>query len=169
MSRSEWGDAALRSTLWLVLGGWVGAWVFFAFGVSTTAFRVLPSTELAGLVVGPLLAGLHVYGAAAGIVLAAVTLGLGRGPLLAAVPVLLAALCSYSELGVTGEIDSIREQVSGPAATFEATQRFGVLHRRSLALFGAVGIGAFGLLVAHARYDSKLARVETPTSDPNVA
>ena len=163
MNAPGWGDTALRSTLWLLLGGWVGAWVLFAFGVSTTAFRVLPSTELAGQVVGPLLAWLHLYGAAAGAVLAVVSLALGRGPLLTGVPVLLAAICIYSELGVTSEIDAIRGQAFGPEATVEATERFGALHQRSLALFGAVGIGAIGLVVAHSRYDSKLVRVETPT------
>ena len=48
MSRGSWGDTTLRSAFWLVLGGWVGAWFLFAFGVSTTVFRVLPTTELAG-------------------------------------------------------------------------------------------------------------------------
>ena len=163
MSRSSWGDTALRSILWLLLGGWVGAWFLFAFGVTTTAFQVLPSTELAGQVVGPLLAGLHLYGAAAGAVLAVVALGMGRGPLLVGMPMLLAALCIYSELGVSGEINAIREQAFGPAATLEATERFGVLHRRSLALFAAVGVGAIALVVAHSRRDALMARVETPT------
>jgi hypothetical protein len=163
VSRGSWGDTALRSILWLLLGGWVGAWFLFAFGVSTTAFQVLPSTELAGQVVGPLLAGLHFYAAAAGAVLAVVTLGMGRGPLLAGMPLLLAALCIYSELGITGEIDAIRAQAFGPAATLEVTERFGVLHRRSLTLFTAVGIGAIALVVAHSRRDALLARVETPT------
>jgi hypothetical protein len=163
MNSPAWGDTALRSILWLLLGGWVGAWLLFAFGVSTTVFQVLPSTELAGQVVGPLLAGLHFYAAAAGAVLAMISVALGRGPLLAGVPLLLAALCIYSELGVTGEIDAIREQAFGPAATLEATERFGVLHRRSLALFAAVGFGAIALLVAHSRHDALQARVETPT------
>jgi hypothetical protein len=165
MSRASWGDTALRSAFWLVLGGWVGAWFLFAFGVSTTVFRVLPTTELAGQVVGPLLGGLHLYGAAAGALLALLTLGLGRGPVLAGAPLLLAALCLYSEFGITGEIDAVRGQAFGPDATLEATERFGVLHRRSLALFTAVGIGVVSLVVAHARRDSKQLCVEIPTCD----
>lgn len=151
---SNWGDTATRSLLWITLGGWIGAWLFFAFGVSIVAFRALPSTELAGQIVGPLLGGLHLYGAGAGALLAAIALGMGRGPLLAGFPILLAALCIYSELGITGEIDAIRPQAFGDAATLEATERFGVLHRRSLGIFGAVGIGAIGLAIAHARRDT---------------
>ena len=52
MSTPGWGDTALRSVLWLALGGWIGAWFLFAFGVSITAFRALPNAELAGRVRG---------------------------------------------------------------------------------------------------------------------
>ena len=64
LNGGSWGDTLLRSPLWLALGGWVGAWFLFAFGVSLTAFRVLPTTELAGQGVGPLPEGLNLYGAA---------------------------------------------------------------------------------------------------------
>lgn len=164
MNGGSWGDTALRSSLWLVLGGWVGAWFLFAFGVAIVAFRVLPTPELAGQVVGPLLGGLHLYGAAAGVLLAVVALALGRGPALAAAPLVLAALCIYSELGITAEIEAIRPQAFGAEATIEATQRFGVLHRRSMGVFTVVGIGAIALAVAHARHDSRTLRVESPAS-----
>ena len=65
MNDSGWGDTAARSLLWITLGGWIGAWIFFSLGVSVVAFRALPSAELAGQVVGPLLGFLHLYGAAA--------------------------------------------------------------------------------------------------------
>ncbi len=29
MNSPVWGDTALRSILWLLLGGWVGAWFLF--------------------------------------------------------------------------------------------------------------------------------------------
>ena len=60
-------ETAARATLWLLLGGWVGAWLLFSLGVTTTAFRVLPSTELAGQLVGPVLSQLHYAAAAAGV------------------------------------------------------------------------------------------------------
>ena len=161
-----WGDTLLRSALWLLLGGWIGAWFLFAFGVSRVAFQVLPSTELAGQVVGPLLGGLHLYGAAAGVTLALIALALGRGPLLAGLPIALAALCMYSELGITGEIDSIRSQAFGPDATLAATERFGQLHRRSLVVFGVVGLGAIALLVGHARRDSRTPGASNEATPP---
>lgn len=163
MSRQSLGETALRSALWLLLGGWIGAWFLFACVVTPTAFRVLPSTELAGQLIGPILAGLHAYGAVAGVMLACLSLGLGRRRWLAATPVLLGALCLYSELGVTGEIDRVRAQAFGPDATLAASERFAVLHRRSLAIFTAVGLGAIALLVAHARRDAHDPRGEMPT------
>ncbi len=158
MNDSGWGDTAARSLLWITLGGWIGAWIFFSLGVSVVAFRALPSAELAGQVVGPLLGFLHLYGAAAGALLAVLALVMGRGPWLAGLPILLAALCIYSELGITEEIAAIRPQAFGENATIEATERFGVLHRRSIGVFAVVGLGAIGLAVAHARRDTVSAR-----------
>ena len=51
---SRFGALVIRSSLWLVLGGWLGAWLLFAVGVAPTAFRVLPSSEIAGSLVSPL-------------------------------------------------------------------------------------------------------------------
>ena len=69
MSTSEARRLWLRTALWVVLGWWIGGWALFAFVVARTAFRVLPSTQVAGQLVGPVLAALHLYGAAAGIAL----------------------------------------------------------------------------------------------------
>ena len=33
------GSTALRSVLWLLLGGWVGAWMLFGAVVAPTLFR----------------------------------------------------------------------------------------------------------------------------------
>ena len=69
--------SALKAVLWLSLGGWIGALTLFAFGVAPLAFTVLPSTELAAKLVGPLLMGLNLYGIAAGIGLAAIAADYG--------------------------------------------------------------------------------------------
>lgn len=161
MSSSNWGDTGVRAALWLTLGGWVGAWFLFAFGVARVAFQALPTTELAGQVVGPILSGLHLYAAAAGVLLAVLAQVMGRGLWLTAAPIVLGALCLYSEFGITGEIAAIRPEAFGDAATLEATERFGVLHRRSMGLFTAVGVGAIALAVAHARQDSVSLRGES--------
>jgi hypothetical protein len=49
----------LRALSWLLLGCWIGAWVLFAFVVAPTAVRVLPPTQIAGQLIGPVLTTLH--------------------------------------------------------------------------------------------------------------
>lgn len=147
-------QTALRVVLWLLLGGWVGAWVLFAAGVAPAAFSQLPSTELAARVVGPVLAGLHRYGIAAGLVLGGLSMAMGRGRWLTGLPLILALACAISEFGVSAEIQALR--AGGGAAADPG--RFSTLHRLSVALFAAVGLGAVVLAVLHARVDAALAR-----------
>ncbi len=52
-------ETTLRTALWLLLGGWVGSWACFGLVVVPAAFQVLPSTELAGKLVGPVLGTLR--------------------------------------------------------------------------------------------------------------
>lgn len=145
---------ALRSALWLALGVWIGAWTLFGAVVAPTAFRVLPTTEMAGALVGPMLRALHLYGACAGVALALLARALGRGPLCVGLPFLLAALCLYSEFGITAEISEIRDLAFGPEGSAKASARFQSLHRRSVAVFASVGVGALVLLGLHARAES---------------
>jgi uncharacterized membrane protein len=58
----------LRTLMLLALVVWVGGIIFFAFVEAPTAFHVLPSTELAGNVVGPSLTDLHWIGIISGLV-----------------------------------------------------------------------------------------------------
>ena len=99
---SNWSDGlvdvATRSALWLCLAGWIGGFGLFALVVAPTAFRVLPSTEIAGTLVGPVLEALHLYGAAAGLLLALLAWRLGRGPLLCLLPLVLTVACLYLSL-----------------------------------------------------------------------
>lgn len=155
MSQPAWRETSLRAGLWLLLGGWIGAWLLFGLGISTTAFRVLPSTELAGQVVGPILSDLQVYGAVAGVALALIALGLGRGRALWVTPLVLAGLCLYSEFVITPGVQAVRNGAFGPDGSVEATEQFARLHQRSLAVFIAVGLGAIWLLVLHAREDAR--------------
>ena len=64
-ARDGFTGSMVRAALWLLLGGWLGAWCLFAFAVAPTAFRSLPA-EAAGSVVGPVIAVLHLYGGVAG-------------------------------------------------------------------------------------------------------
>ena len=128
--------------------------MLFAFGVTTTAFRVLPSTEMAGKMVGPILSGLNLYGIAAGVTLAGLAAAMGRRRLLWLTPLVLAGLCLYSEFVITPGIQAVREGAFGPDGSVEASERFASLHRQSLRVFTVVGLGAIVLLVLHAREDT---------------
>jgi hypothetical protein len=145
------GALALLSTLWLVLGSWLGAWLLFAVAVAPTAFRVLPSTEVAGALIAPLLRGLHLYGMSAGIGLAALSLALGRGRLLLVLPLLMAGVCCFSEFWVTANIGVVRPEAFGPGATAEAAARFSTLHMTSRGLYFAVAVGLVATTILHTR------------------
>jgi hypothetical protein len=125
----------------------------FSAVVAPTAFRELPSTQIAALVVGPVLRAVHLYGAAAGLLLAALTLALDRGRWLAGLAVALSALSLVSHFGVTAEISELRAAAFGPSADPEALARFNQLHRLSVWIYGTVGLGALALAVLHARIE----------------
>jgi len=150
----------VRSLLWLLLGGWVGSWALFGLVVAPTAFRVLPSTEIAGTLVGPVLTALHLYGAVAGLGVAAVAAVLRRGRLRIALPVLLAIACLYSQFGVSGEISEIRDQVFGPGGSEALAARWGRLHRLSVGIYLAVSGAILWLAVLHAASDARDARTD---------
>ena len=152
------GQTLLRTCLWLLLGGWFGSYLLFGAVIAPTAFAVLPSTQLAGDLVGPVLMKLHLYGAFAGIGLALVSKALGRGIPLVAAPIALSALCLYSHFGVSAELAEIRGVAFGLGATPEIAARFGALHRISLAVFISVGIAVIALIGLHARDDSRTMR-----------
>jgi len=148
------GQTALRTCLWLLLGGWFGSYLLFGAVIAPTAFAVLPSTELAGKLIGSVLTKLHIYGALAGVALALVSKSLGRGPLLVAAPIALSVLCLYSHLGVSAQLTEIRDLSFGPDGAEEVAARFGALHRISLSIFIGVGIAVTALIGFHARADS---------------
>jgi hypothetical protein len=147
-------QTALRTCLWLLLGGWFGSYLLFGAVIAPTAFAVLPSTELAGKFIGSVLTKLHIYGALAGVALAFVSRSLGRGPVLVAVPIALSALCLYSHFGVSARLAEIRDLSFGPGGTAEVAAHFRALHQVSLALFIGVGIAVTVLIGFHARADS---------------
>lgn len=153
-SRGAW-DVALRACLWLLLGGWVGTWLFFGAVVSRVAFRVLPSTEVAGALIGPVLGSLHLFGGLAGVALAALTLALGRGVRLAVIPLVMGAVCVFSHVVVTTQIEALRDLAFGPGGSEQVALRFQRLHQLSVGLFLAVGAAGIVLAGLHARVDSR--------------
>jgi hypothetical protein len=152
---------ALRSALWLTLGGWIGSWAFFALVIARLAFRVLPSPEVAGHLIRPVLDALHWYGVFAALTLAALAVALRRGRLLVALPLVLALACLTTQLGVTPRLEAIRDLAFGPGGNVEAAAEYRRLHGASMAIFTAVLLGAIGLVPLHARRDGP----ETDRSD----
>lgn len=163
----SWTSTALRSGLWLLLGGWLGAWILFALVVAPVTFSTIPA-ESAGALVGPVLTALHLYGAAAGLALALLARVQGRGPWLVLLPGVMALICLISHFGVTAEIDRIHPLAFGPEGSPEAAARFWRLHGISMALYTAVGLLAFVLLVLHARAETTGDRRGETTSAPAV-
>ena len=147
---SRAAGVTLRSLLWLLLGGWVGSWGLFGLVIAPTAFRVLPSTEIAGTLVGPVLSVLHLYGAVAGVLVAALSAWLGRGRLRVGLPLVMAVACLYSQFGVSGEIAEIRDQAFGPAGSEAMAARWNELHRLSMAIYLSVSAATIALVVLHA-------------------
>lgn len=146
--------ALVRGALWLLLGGWLGAWTLFALGVAQVVFRVLP-THSAGAVVGPLLSGLHLYGVVAGVGLAGLAVLLGRRRWAVLLPLAMAAVCLTSELAVTPAIDRARELAFGAGGSAGDAARFWRLHALSMGLFAAVGAAILVLAALHARADAR--------------
>ena len=148
----------LRSALWILLGWWLGGWALFAFVVAPFAFGRLPSTQVAGQLVGPVLGVLHLYGAAAGVAMAALAWGLARRGAALWLPLAMSALCLASHFGVTAEIARIRDLVFGPGGSPEIALRFQHLHRASMLIYTAVGLAGYALVWIHARADAAGAR-----------
>ncbi|HKA14731.1 MAG TPA: DUF4149 domain-containing protein [Myxococcota bacterium] len=151
---------ALRSALWLALGGWVGSWALFALVIARLAFQVLPSPEIAGHLVRPVLNVLHWYGVAAGVLLAVLAAVLERGLLLVGLPLAMAVACLVTQLGVTPRLEAIRDLAFGPAGNLEAAAQYRHLHGISMAIFSVVLVGAIALVVLHVRRE-----VRRPTAD----
>lgn len=144
-------DALLRAVRWLLLGGWLGSWALFALVIAPTAFRVLPSGEAAGALVGPVLRTLHLYGLFAGLSLFAIAFAFREGWLRKLLPALLALICALTEFGVSAEISEIRPSTFGLETPHGAAGRFSELHFLSRFLFGTVLVGVALLTVVHAQ------------------
>jgi hypothetical protein len=129
--------------------------VLFAFVVAPTAFRVLPSTQIAGQLVGPVLGALHLYGVGAGVALAVVAWALARTGAGLWIPLGMSALCLVSHFGVTAQIEAIRALAFGPAGSPEIAARFQLLHRLSMGIYTVVGLAGFLLAALHARDDAR--------------
>jgi len=146
----------LRFLMLLALVVWIGGLIFFAFVLAPTAFQVLPSTHLAGNMVGRSLVKLHWIAIVSGVVfllssLLYSRLADGTAHVFAIRHVLIClmlALTLFSQFWIIPRMDSLRAQV-GDFANFTldnpARVQFDALHVWSTRVEGAVLV--LGLVV----------------------
>ncbi len=137
---------------------WIGGLIFFAFVLAPTAFAVLPTSHLAGGVVGRALGKLHWIGLVSGIVflissLLYSRLTNGTAHVFAARHILLCAMIALtliSQFGIIPRMDALRASLgevrSVPIDNPERVQ-FDALHVWSTRVEGAVLL--LGLVVVY--------------------
>jgi uncharacterized membrane protein len=142
---------------------WIGGLIFFAFVLAPTAFSVLPTTHLAGNVVGRALSKLHWIGLFSAVVylissLLYSRLTDGAAHVFAARHILLClmlALTLISQFGIMPRMDTLRASLgdvgSAPIDNPERIQ-FDALHSWSTRVEGAVLL--LGLVVMYATAQS---------------
>jgi uncharacterized membrane protein len=148
----------LRFLMLLSLVVWIGGLLFFAFVLAPTAFSVLPTSHLAGNVVGRALGKLHWIAIISGIIFLASSLLYSRftngtAHLFAARHVLLClmlVLTLVSQFGIIPRMDALRASLgdvrSVPIDNPERVQ-FDALHVWSTRVEGAVLL--LGLVVVY--------------------
>jgi uncharacterized membrane protein len=153
----------LRFLMLLSLVVWIGGLIFFAFVLAPTAFSVLPTTHLAGNVVGRALSKLHWIGLFSAVVylissLLYSRLTDGAAHVFAARHILLClmlALTLISQFGIMPRMDTLRASLgdvgSAPIDNPERIQ-FDALHSWSTRVEGAVLL--LGLVVMYATAQS---------------
>jgi hypothetical protein len=136
----------LRFLQVFALGTWVGSILYFSAVVAQGAFRVLPTIDDAGRLVGFTLSGLHWLGVIAALVYLAATLGLERSAKALAKPaavgvVIMLALTLVSQMGIIPRMDVLRAQMGSVMSTPAGNplrMEFDRLHNVSVYLESAV-------------------------------
>lgn len=148
----------LRFLMLLSLIVWIGGLIFFAFGVAPAAFAVLPTTHVAGNLVGRTLAILHWMGIFSGLLFLASSLlysHLTRGTphTFAArnvLIVLMLALTLTSQFGIIPRMDTLRTsmgEINSVPPDNPARRQFDALHAWSTRVEG--GVLLLGLVVVY--------------------
>jgi uncharacterized membrane protein len=148
----------LRFLMLLSLVVWIGGLIFFAFVLAPTAFSVLPTTHLAGNVVGRALGKLHWIAIVSGIVYLISSLLYGRitdgtAHVFAARHVLIClmlALTLISQFGIIPRMDVLRAslgEVSAVPIDNPLRVQFDALHVWSTRVESAVLL--LGLVVSY--------------------
>ena len=148
----------LRFLMLLSLVVWIGGLIFFAFVLAPTAFQVLPSTHLAGNVVGRALSKLHWIAIISGIVFLLSSLLYSRltdgtahvFAIRHVLVCLMLALTLVSQFWIIPRMDALRASVGDFATVASdnpARVRFDALHIWSTRVEGAALL--LGLVVVY--------------------
>jgi Domain of unknown function (DUF4149) len=148
----------LRFLMLLSLIVWIGGLIFFPV-VAQTAFTVLPTRQLAGLVVGRSLGVLHWMGMISGVVFLTSSLvysrfNTGTAHVLATrhiLIILMLTLTLISQFGIIPRMDTLRASIHGEIdsvpADNPARARFDALHAWSTRI--EEGVLLLGLIVVY--------------------
>jgi hypothetical protein len=153
--------ATLRFLQFLSLGCWVGSIIFFIV-FTQGIFSVMPTKDLAGVVVGYSLARVHVLGIVAGCVYLLATVALEKSVASLARPaallVFVMILCTMAwQYGVIARMDALRAQMGSVDATAAGDPlrvAFDRLHQYSVWLESAVLFSGFAALFLTTRQKS---------------
>jgi hypothetical protein len=150
--------ATMRFLQFLSLGCWLGSIIFFIL-LTQGIFSVMPTKDLAGVVVGYSLARLHILGIVAGCVYLVATVALEKSVAALARPaallVFVMILCTMAaQYGVIARMDALRVQmgsVDATAADNPLRAAFDRLHQYSVQLESAVLLSGLAALFLTAR------------------
>ena len=160
-----------HSLVYLVLGLWLGALVFFGAILAPIAFSQLPplfatpaaGIHAAGMVVGDSLVRLHWIGLFCGLIFL-VVLVVARAHYRTIIPqallvLVMMLLTAYSQFSIIPRMDTARDSVGGNvdavAANNPGRQIFDRLHQRSVHVEALVLLCGLGALVATAHWSRR--------------
>ncbi len=141
----------------LLLGVWLGSMIFFSFAVAPSAFAVLPTREMAGVMVTSTIGKVEVLGLVIGTLLILIHAASWRSrqsrraieTLQAVLLVLMIASAGLSRFWISPAMVSLRAQMGGHiddvAVTDPMRMQFNDLHQYSVSLMSAAMIS--GLVV----------------------
>ena len=140
------GLQALAYAEFLLLGVWLGAMVFFSFAVAPSAFAVLPSRNLAGLVVGSTLSKVEWLGLGLGVLLLVIqflkplVLKTALGKLTLLLLAIMIAANGLLRFWVSPEMNKLRLAMGRPVDDVDPADplrlQFNDLHQYSVRLMG---------------------------------
>ncbi len=136
----------LRFLAVLALGTWVGSTIFLMFFVAPDVFRLMPTPDLAGAIVGLSLTRLHLMGMVAAFIYLVCHSWLLKQPQAlvrpaALIVLVMVILTAASQYGVTPRMADLRQEMVAEHGSVDATPKashlrtsFAQLHHVSVAL-----------------------------------